>query len=542
MSAALLPQFGLTLAEASRVPLVVIAGYLLLLVVLGLVSARFFRGTSADYFVASRSIGPFLLLMSVFGTTMTSFALVGSTAKSFDKGIGVYGLMASWSGFVHSACFFLVGIKLWAIGKRFGYVTQVQYFRDRFQSNALGYLLFPILVLLVIPYLLTGLIGAGATVRGVTTNMFPALFPDTNGALPQWLTGLIICIVVLCYVFLGGMRGAAWANTFQTLVFMATGVLAFYLVAQAMGGPVEATARVAQHVPDRLQRDGMFGQGEFFSYAFIPLSVAMFPHVFQHWLTARSAKAFRLTVVAHPLCIMIVWVPTVLIGVWAAGLAATGEFAVPSSNLVLGRMVEQLVDSSVLTGLLAAGILAAIMSSLDSQFVCLGTMFTTDVVMHATGPDRFTDRQKLLIGRAFIIVIVAITYLLSLFPPPHIFSLGVWCFTGFSGLFPLVFASLYWKRVTTGGAIACIGVTALVWFVLFADALLLPDSRIFASPGEGEYLILGMMPVALVVAVATATLIVVSLLTKPLPATVIDRFFPQGASAAPASASKGSMA
>ena len=66
-------------------------------------------------FVASHSIGPFLLLMSVFGTTMTAFALVGSTGKSFERGIGTYGLMASISGLVHMAIFFLVGIRLWAL-------------------------------------------------------------------------------------------------------------------------------------------------------------------------------------------------------------------------------------------------------------------------------------------------------------------------------------------------------------------------------------------------------------------------------------------
>ncbi len=78
--------------------LAVIVGYLALLLALGAVSARFFRGTSQDYFVASRSIGPFLLLMSLFGTTMTAFALVGSTGKAYTTGVGVYGMMASWSG------------------------------------------------------------------------------------------------------------------------------------------------------------------------------------------------------------------------------------------------------------------------------------------------------------------------------------------------------------------------------------------------------------------------------------------------------------
>ena len=243
-----------TLAAASLTPLWVIVGYLGLLVGLGALSTRFFRGTSKDYFVASRSIGPFLLLMSVFGTTMTGFALVGSSGKSFSLGIGVYGLMASISGLVHSAVFFLIGIRLWAIGKRHGYVTQIEYFRGRFDSNAIGYLLFPILVALVIPYLLVGIISACKVIGPATMNMFPETFESTRGGIPPWLTGLVVCGVVLFYVFFGGVRSAAWANTFQTIVFMTTGLIAFLLIARALGGFRAAADLVLEHSPQHAAR------------------------------------------------------------------------------------------------------------------------------------------------------------------------------------------------------------------------------------------------------------------------------------------------
>ena len=87
----------------SAVPVYVLIVYLMLLLGLALFSGKLFRGTSKDYFVASHSIGPFMLLMSVFGTTMTAFALVGSTGKAFQKGVGTYGLMASSSGLIHAA-------------------------------------------------------------------------------------------------------------------------------------------------------------------------------------------------------------------------------------------------------------------------------------------------------------------------------------------------------------------------------------------------------------------------------------------------------
>jgi SSS family solute:Na+ symporter len=495
------------------ISLYVILGYLCLLITLGIFSSRLFRGTSRDYFTASHSIGPFLLLMSVFGTTMTAFALVGSTGKAFERGIGVYGLMASWSGLVHSAVFFMVGIKLWALGKKHGFVTQCQFFRVRYESNAIGYLLFPILVGLVIPYLLISLLGAGAVVRSVTSGMFPDVFLVDSvkyaGAVPPWLTGLVICGVVLTYIFFGGLRGAVWANTFQTLVFMVTGVIAFVLIAQKLGGLNMASQAVVEKTPELATR-ALIGKREFLTYCFVPLSVGMFPHLFQHWLTAKSAKTFRLTVIAHPLCIMVVWVPCILIGIWAA---AKGIKAPP--NAVLGVMVKTL-SSPWMVGLLTAGILAAIMSSLDSQFMCLGTMFTNDVVLHKSGADRFSDKQKLWLARGFIVFIVLVTYILSLLVTRKVFDLAVWCFSGFAGLFPLVFASVYWKRTTCAGAIGCIIVTFVVWLILFIQS----------GFGKEEGLVAGMMPVMFIFIASAVSLVVLSLITRQPSSTTLEKFFP----------------
>ncbi|MCA8957835.1 MAG: sodium:solute symporter family protein [Planctomycetes bacterium] len=497
----------------------VVGGYLATLLLFGVFSRRLLRGSSNDYFVASRSVGPFLLLMSLFGTTMTAFALVGSTGKAFERGIGVYGLMASMSGIIHPLVFFLVGIRLWAIGKRHDLVTQIQFFRRRFDSNLLGYLLFPVLVGLVIPYLLIGILGAGAVVRGISRGMFPGVFD--NGAIPPWLTGAVVSLVVLGYILAGGVRAAALANALQTIVFMAVGVLAFLLVADSLGGLQKASAAVAQHAPHKLVREGNVDHLQFLTYLFVPLSVGMFPHLFQHWLTAKSAKTFRTSVIAFPLCILVVWLPCVLIGIWAAGAG----FKPPggNTNTVLAAMVGRHLDEPLVTGLLTAGILAAIMSSLDSQFVCLGTIFTHDIVIHAAGRDRFTDAQKVMLGRGFMLVIVLITYLLSLFPPPNIFDLAVWCFSGFASLFPLVFAAVYWRRVTRAGAIASVLAAAGTWGYLFHDGLLRPT--LAGEKTSEDYLVFGMMPVAIMVAAATVALILVSLVTTPPPKQLVDRFF-----------------
>lgn len=532
----------------SRTPLYVIVGYMVALFALGWISSRLFRGSSKDFFVASRSIGPFMLLMSVFGTTMTAFALVGSTGKSFSLGIGTYGLMASSSGLIHAACFFVVGLRMWSFGKKYGYVTQIQFFRDRFESKGLGYLMFPILVGLIVPYLLVGLIGAGNYISGVTAGMFPDTFslPDKilpngkeiphplNGSVPPWLTGLVISSVVLFYVFSGGVRSAAWANTFQTIVFMVMGLVGFLVIAKGLGGLAEASQKALEHAPEKTAREGLMTPAHFMSYMLVPLSVGMFPHLFQHWLTAKSAKSFKLTVIAHPLCIMIVWIPCILIGIWAAGLHAAGDLRVPplpngnpNPNAVLSAMVKTFMDSPLLVGLFSAGVLAAIMSSLDSQFVCVGSMFTNDFVVPLTGKDRFSDRQKVWLGRGFIVLIVTITYVISLFRPTSVFSLGVWCFSGFAALFPIALASVYWKRVTKAGVFASVIATAGTWVLFIHDALgRKAGEQWFGVTEHGEYLIAGVMPVTFICLASVVALVGVSLVTRPPSRETVEKFFP----------------
>ena len=561
----------------------VILCYLCLLLGLGFISSRLFRGTSKDYFVASHSIGPFLLLMSVFGTTMTAFALVGSTGKSFERGIGTYGLMASISGLVHAGIFFLIGIRLWAFGKKFGYITQIQFFRSRFESDRIGYLLFPILVLLVVPYLLIGIIGAGKTIEPVTAGAFTEIFtnpsaPQWLGGIPPWLTGLVVSLVVLTYVFMGGSRGAAYANTFQTIVFMLMGVVAFIYIINGLGGLEQAgkvparitdngmvvqdfafdqkTAQLVKNEPpkpigkvlhsensnltDRQPhfsrtpitvefkkknpKTGAISSFErelgipfitFVSYFFIPLSVGMFPHLFQHWLTAKSASAFRLTVIAHPICIMVVWVPCVLVGAWASGVLPPG---IPPPA-VLSAMLKLLVGDPVLTGLLTAGVLAAIMSSLDSQFLCLGTMFTNDIVVHRAGSGKYSDKQIILIARIFIVVIVALTYVLAMMAKDaNVFDLAIWCFSGFSALFPVVFAALYWKRATKEGAVASILAALTSWLYFF-----------HLSGYGGEMVVgPGIIPAAVCFGFAAVAMVIVSLITKPPSKETLQKFFPSG--------------
>jgi len=482
--------------------LTIILIYLAVVLMIGLASHRLFRGTGEDYFVATRSIGPFVLLMSLFGTHMTAFALLGASGEAYHIGIGVFGLMASSSAVVVPAVFFFIGTRAWALGKKFGYLTQIQYFRDRWRSDSLGLLLFVVLTGFMVPYLLIGVLGGGLTMNQIT-----------HGQVQAWVGGLLVCLVILCYVTFGGLRGTAWANTFQTLVFMVLGAVTFFIIMDSVGGLSNGLAKVAEAHPELMIRGERVNRLMFASYMLIPLSVGMFPHIFMHWLSAKKAETFHHTVIYYPICLAIVWIPSVLLGI--LGTSDFPGLAGGAANSILVRMIG-LHAPDILAGLLAAGVFAAIMSSLDSQVLSIGTMFTHDILAHYRFKDQMSERRQIWFGRLFVVLILLLTYAWSLVSNPSIFGLAIWSFTGFAGLLPVVVAALFWRRSTKVGA-ACATVTVLVsWAFFFARGWQVPGYSVGQT---------GLMPIAVILGLSSLAMVLGSLLSTAPEAVVIAKFF-----------------
>ena len=483
--------------------LAVVIAYLLVVMLVGVLGHRLFRGTGEDYFLASRTIGPFVLLMTLVGTNMTAFTILGASGEAYRQGVRVFALMGSSSALVIPFLFYFVGTRCWWLGKRNGYLTQVQFIRDRYDSGALGTLLFVVLILLMLPYMLIGVKGGGDALTAITGG------PLTG--VPSWVGSLLVCAVIFVYVTYGGMRSTAWANTFQTMVFMVVGGVAFFVIADHYGGVGGAMETLRENHRDLV----VFGTGRFqtvqmLSYLLLPLSVGAFPHLFSHWLSAKDAAAFRSAIVLYPLCFAVVWFPSVTLGV-----IGRIDFPPPLDGPILVKLILSHAGG-LLAGCLAAGVFAAIMSSLDSQSLALGTMFTQDIVRHYGFDNKLSEKQQVFFGRVFVALFLVLAFLCSLVATQSIFALGVWSLTGFAGLLPILVVALYWKRSTKQGAAAAILAVAGLWVYFFGQSL----------QSDGPYTVggTGLMPVAVIVPASLLALTIVSLATAP-PAR-ISKFFP----------------
>ncbi len=512
------------------------------------------RGDSAeDFFLAGRSIGSFVFVLSLFGTHMTAFSILGASGYAFANGVVTYGLMASSSALIVPITLYFLGTRLWSLGKRHGFMTHVQMFRDRWECGHTGTLIFVVQAALLVPYIIIGVIGGGTTLEVLS-----------GGAVPYWAGGALVAVVVMSYVFFGGMRGTAWVNTFQTVLFLVFGLIAAGVIGEGMGGFAAVMERLAGSASTApLLTHERVAPLYYISYMFIPLSAIAFPHIGIFCFTARRAKQFKYTMIFYPLCILAVWVPSVYLGVAANGatdvpeiqrkiearteLAQAGPDMAPETRQAL--TVQARGDDVIvlllnryaalwLAGILGAGILAAVMAS-DSQILALSTMFTEDVFAYYGGKKRFGERAQVMIGRAFVVVLTGVAYVIALGVPASIFGLAIqYAFTGYAALAPLLIGALYWRGSTKWGALA-----STTWVAFAVTGIAVFQNTVAAPAGApivvwsvagldvlartaGGTAMLGFLPVVPVTIISAVLLIVVSVLTpKPSQAT-IERYFP----------------
>ena len=496
------------------IPALIVFAYLVLVLYIGIFAFRGARnGSAEEYFLAGRSLGPAVFLLSLFGTNMTAFTILGSAGHAFANGI------------VIPLSIFIIGTRIWASGTKYGHMTQVQIFRDRWEMGHIGTVIFALQALMLVPYIIIGVMGGGTALRGIS-----------GGVIPFWLGGAIVALVVMSYVFFGGMRGTAFVNTFQTVLFLAFGAVALFVIGRGMGGFGAAMeSLLASPATAPLLSRERISPWYYVSYTFIPLSTIAFPHIAIFCLTARRMVQFKRTVIFYPVCLLAIWLPCVFLGVAGnaltdvpkveqklearAALAALPPSASPEERSTLRRqaagddivlvMLEQFAPLW-LAGILGAGIMAAVMAS-DSQILALSTMFTEDVFTFYGGTARFGENVQVQTGRLFVVLLTIVAYVIALRAPQGIFDLAVqYAFSGYSALSPLLVAALFWTRSTKWGALA-----VTVWVA---------GAVIYTSQVPGALAWYGLLPVVPMTIISCLLMVGVSLVTPPPSAATIGRY------------------
>ncbi|OAQ52274.1 Na+/solute symporter [Natrinema mahii] len=478
--------------NAVGIQLSIIVGYLLVALAVGLVAYRLTDRSAEDFYLASRTLGTVVLLFTTFATLLSAFTFFAGPNVAYAQGpewILVMGLM---DGIIFAVLWYVIGYKQWLLGQRHGYVTLGEMLGDRFGSRWLRGLVAAVSLMWLFPYVMLQQVGAGTALEALT-----------EGAVSYAAGAGLITAFMILYVVAAGMRGIAWTDTLQGVFMLVTTWVALLWVLAAVGGPGAATEALASN-PDTagflsLGSDYYTVQWILSTAITIGFGVAMFPQVNQRFFAAGSRTVLKRTFALWPVLCVLLFVPSFMLGTWAAGLGVP----MPESGNILPAVLAEYTPTWF-AALVIAGAMAAMMSSSDSMLLSGSSYFTRDLyrpVAAFLGRD-LSERREDLIARGGVVVFASAAFVGSLLRPAGLFELGEAAFSGFAQLALPVLLALYWRSITRAGITA--GILASQGFYL---------SSLFIAVVPGSYAgwtagIVG-MGLSLVVTVA------VSLVTSP---------------------------
>jgi len=482
----------------------VMVAYLAVLLAIGLMArARSSRGLT-DYFLASRSLSPWVLFLTMAATNFSAFTAFGVTGSGWAIGYAFYPIMGFGTGFM-ALTFYLIGRPMWRLARDRDLVTPPQAVGHLTGSPVLRLVFFLVMATFTLPYLAMQPMAAGYALESLL-------------GIPYAAGATLVTAVMLLYTFLGGFRGVAWTDVFQGGMLIVLLTTALVVVARPFGGVTAANLAVAREIPALFARPGLNGAlspGIWFGYMLLWfLCDPMFPQLFQRFFGARNQRALHTTMTLYPLLTGFLFLLPVSIGV--IGRLTFPELPAGASSdqllgLLLSRHASPIVEALVLTAALAA-----LMSTLDSQLLTLSSMFVHDLweplaerfrgkaigdrfpKQRAEGPSSSSGASPL-IGKAFVVVLAVVGLLIAYRPPATFLEIATETFTGLAVLFPTVIGALYWRRMDARAAIASIAV---------GEALVVAYHFEWLPTG-------GTLPVVWVILATCAVLITGSLLAKP---------------------------
>ena len=373
--------------------------YLLVTVVLGAVANRVLSVDLEDFLLYGRKAGFVVLYLTVVATYHSAFAFLGSGGFFYTHGVGFWAA-GTWT-VLTGALTWVLGTRIWALGKKFGYITPADMVADFYESEAVRVVTAVVSVLFTILYIQVQAQGLGYIINVAS-----------GGRISFELGTFILLVVAAGYLMAGGLRAVYWTDVIQGLwMYVAVWVGALVLAREIFGGPLELWRTVMAERPDLLTLPGP--EGFFTPGMWIGMSVTLSfgivfqPHLFIRYYTAVSARTLKWLGATTPLYLMTLYIPAALVGLG-------GAVAMPGLEVPDRIFPELLFEYAppVLTGVILAGATAAAMSTLDSILHSNMTVLTRDVWQRYVRPEA-DQAHYVLVGRVFVVVLLAVGYVLS---------------------------------------------------------------------------------------------------------------------------------
>jgi solute:Na+ symporter, SSS family len=433
------------------VRILTLASYFLIVLIIGLIARTRWKSSPESFFLADRKLGTFLLLGTMVATNFSAFTVFGTSGAGYRDGYAFFPIMGFGTGFM-ALTFWVLGRKIWEIGRSKGVVTPSELINVLYRSPFLSLLFALVMIVFTIPYLALQPMSAGYTLEELL-------------GLPYIYGCILVTAIIVLYTLRGGMRAVVWTDIFQGAFMAVMLLVALGIVAQHHGGFITANQKVLASNPELFSRPGGIGTyaiGIWFSYILLWFFCdPMFPQLFQRFFSARSKRSISQTMIFYPLICTVIFFLPVSVGV--LGHLSFPDLAGTQSDKILPMMLTAISGDFMASLILAAG-LAALMSTMDSQLLTLSSIFSRDILSLVRKQKSHTS----IAGQVFVVVLSLAGLALAYKPPATILQIATQTFSGLAVLFPAVLFGLYFKRVYSMAAILsiiCGEGTLLIFYV-----------------------------------------------------------------------------
>ena len=488
-----------------------IAVYLLLMLGVGIYYSKK-NSTVDDFYLGGRKLGPLVTAMSAEASDMSSWLLMGLPGVAYLSGI----CDASWTAIGLAVGTYVnwlvVAKRIRVYSHRLGAITVPEFLSKRYHDdkNLLSCIAAVVIVVFFVPYTASGFAACGK------------LFTSLLGL--DYLPTMIVCaLVIVVYTAMGGFLAASVTDLIQSIVMTIALVVVLCFGVQQAGG-LDAVLANAQAMPGYLAMTAThdaaanaaspYGAITIFSTLAWGLGYFGMPHILLRFMAIEDENKLKVSRRIATVWVVISMAVAVFIGVVGNGMTKVGAVAAlegSASETIIVRIATLLSQFGPLPALIAGIILAATMSTADSQLLAASSSVSQNLVQDFFGV-KLSSKGSLTVARSTLVVISVIAVFIARDPNSSVFGIVSFAWAGFGSTFgPAVLAALFWKRSNRCGVLAGMvagGVTVFVW-------------KYLVRPMGGIWNIYELLPAFLV---NVAVLVVVSLLTAQ-PAKEIEQEF-----------------
>ena len=444
--------------------------YLLAMLAIGFVFSKN-NSDSKDFYLGGRKMGPIVTAMSAEASDMSSWLLMGLPGLAYLTGVANPAWTAIGLGIGTWFNWLIVARRLRRYSANINAITVPEFYSKRYHdnSNVLNAIAALVIIVFFIPYTASGFAACG--------KLFNSLF-----GVDYMVAMLISAAVIVGYTIMGGFKAVSTTDLIQSIVMtIALVVVVTFGISKA--GGVEAVIDNAKSLPGYLSMKASYDVGTNSStpYSFLTIVSTIawglgyfgMPHILLRFMAIKDEKKLVLSRRIATIWVFIAMGITIFIGMVGLGMTKAGELGVLSGSSsetiiveIAGLISRHGVLAAIVAGLILAGILAATMSTADSQMLAAASSVSQNIVQDFFKV-KISEKKSLLVARLTIVVISLIGVFLARDPNSSVFNIVSFAWAGFGGAFGAVtLCALFWKRSNKWGALAGMiggGVMVFVW-------------------------------------------------------------------------------